>query len=261
MKTRPKLKGIAVALSAVGLLGVTDAIAGKFVCNTTMTLGTIDANIEVPEGALCILNRTTVNGNIDVKPGGECILNGVTVNGNIDVKSNNANGGGELYFGVFDGGEGHPHGQFCYGTSNVSGNISVKGTKDNFAGFGVGSSTGHCEATFQFPVGIPAILNLGTNDDRANLAIDHAVVYQGNPNGAYQDMINVRGNVSVKNSDRDGLGPDHRIWAINVINTTGPNGKIHDSDMDCKDNTEPDGLFVNHSVGGDLKGDGSCFPP
>src|SRR4029453_18952521 len=109
MKTRPKLKGIAVALSAVGLFGITDAMAGKFVCNTIMFGGTINANIEVQEGA-------------------HCILNGTTVNGNIDVKSNDADGGGEVYFGRYDGGEG----SHCFNVSNVYGNISVKGSKNAF---------------------------------------------------------------------------------------------------------------------------------
>ena len=103
----------------------------------------------------------------------------------------------------------------------------------------------------------PAILNLGTNDDRANLSIDRAHVYQGKPGNP--DTINVYGNVSVANSDRDGLSTFYRIYSINVINTTAPSGKTKNSNMSCNNNIA-EGLFTNHTVGGNLSGDGSCFP-
>lgn len=242
MRMKLGRKGIAVALSAVGLLGINDAVGHSFLCDSVVNGGTIDQNVVVPAGATCTLNAVTVNGNIHVRAGGEAILKAVTVNGNIDVKSDDVNGEGELYFGVIEGGEG-----LClFNASYVSGNVAVKGSKNTFAGFGIGSTPApNC----------PAILNLGKNDDRANLSIDRAHVYQLNP--TLQDTINVYGNVSVANSDRDGLST--LIYRINVINTTAPSGNIQKSNMNCKNNIEG-GLFANHTVGGNLSGDDSCFP-
>jgi hypothetical protein len=222
MKSKPRLTRIAAALGAAGLFGIGNAAGHGFVCDGVVTGGTIDQNVVVP-------------------PGAECILNAVTVHGNIEVRSDDVHGGGELYFGVIEGGEG---GICIDDTSNVSGNIAVKGSKNAFAGFGIGA-----------PVGCPAVLNLGSDDDRANLAIDRAHVYQ--LNAFLPDTINVHGNVSIANSDRDGL--PNLIYAINVINTTAPSGKIQKSNMKCKNNVTG-GLFANYTVGGNLSGDGSCFP-
>ena len=246
MRMKLGRKGIAVALSAVGLLGINDAIGHSFLCDGVVWGGTIDQNVVVPTGANCILNAVTVNGNIGIRAGGEATLNAVMVNGNIDVKSDDVNGEGELYFGVIEGGEGR-----CFSdtdrTSNVSGNIAVKGSKNTFAGFGIGSPAPNC----------PAVLNLGKKDNRANLSIDRAHVYQGKPGNP--DTINVYGNVSVANSDRDGLSTFYRIYSINVINTTAPSGKTKNSNMSCKNNIGG-GLFAHYTVGGNLSGDNSCFP-
>jgi len=81
---------IAISMAAVAMLALSSPASadGSVTCTESIS-GTVDANVVVPDGAICaVVPPATINGNVSVGRGANVIVSeGVTINGNLDADS------------------------------------------------------------------------------------------------------------------------------------------------------------------------------
>ena len=117
----------ALAATTGGVLYPTSAFGASVTCSGnpgTLPGTTIDANVYVPAGSLCLISFQTINGNISVSPGGGLLIERSGVNGNIASSAAGAFSGFAMCsFGA----------PFSIGirASQVNGNVAVTNSTGN----------------------------------------------------------------------------------------------------------------------------------
>ncbi len=87
--TRILLVAVALAV-AVAVVGAPTMARADEPCTGSIGAVTIDDNVQVPEGATCVLDGTTVEGNILVEPGATLRATDITVGGNVQTDDGGA---------------------------------------------------------------------------------------------------------------------------------------------------------------------------
>jgi hypothetical protein len=165
----------AAALAAIGMgLATVPASAADTTCTTTLSNGTINGNLVVPNNASCTLTNETVTGSVTVGTGASLRVDGSTIGGNIRASHCN-------FVQLIN----------TSGAVNVGGNVAIE--------FCTGKRNGYFRPDFSVssPITISGNFTCSNNDTSRTDSIPCAAEF-GSVGGNVQVNNNVVANVEVE---------------------------------------------------------------
>jgi hypothetical protein len=244
----------ALATFGVLLAAMPAARAADTQCNTTISGGTINGNLAVPNGATCFLGKNVVvTGNVEVGAGAGLEVVGATIGGNIQAEQCNFM---ELSPSFVGGSEPGP--------ISVGGNVQIQHC--------TGTGSGFEQFTNQYPITING--NFVCEDNSTPCGAVGGTV-RGNVRIANNlfpfsttlvSMNTIGGNVQVINSGPSGDVDTNTVGGnVEFDGNTGGGGFVYSNNVDgnlqVDDNTGGSTDIDTNTVGGNLTCQGNTPPP